>query len=74
MAASDLGGNVEISRAGQTFVTDVSTQHHLVAAAPGCHGASVMDQLLSDGDEIASVVVITHGGSVVQTATVALLA
>jgi NAD(P) transhydrogenase subunit alpha len=95
MAASDLGGNVEISKPGETFVTDngvtvigagtlpsqlatsasntysrniSSLLLHLVA-----DGALAIDTLVSDGDEIAAGVVITHDGSVVQPATAALL-
>jgi H+-translocating NAD(P) transhydrogenase subunit alpha len=95
MAASDLGGNVEISKPGETFVTDngvtvigagtlpsqmatsasntysrniSSLLLHLVA-----DGALAIDQLMSDGDEIAAGVVITHDGSVVQPATAALI-
>jgi len=95
MAASDLGGNVEISKPGETFVTDngvtvigagtlpsqlatsasntysrniSSLLLHLVA-----DGALAIDALVSDGDEIAAGVVITHDGSVVQPATAALL-
>jgi H+-translocating NAD(P) transhydrogenase subunit alpha len=95
MAASDLGGNVEVSRPGETVVTDngvtvigagnlpslMSTSAsntyarnisalllHLVS-----DGALAIDQLTADADEIAAGVVITHGGSVVQPATAALL-
>lgn len=96
MAASDLGGNVETSKPGETFVTDngvtvigagnlpsqmatsasnaysrniSSLLLHLVA-----DGALAVDRLVSDSDEIAAGVVITHAGAVVQAATVALLA
>jgi NAD(P) transhydrogenase subunit alpha len=95
MAASDLGGNVEVSKPGETVVTDngvtvfgannlpalmatsASNTYarnigalllHLVA-----DGALAIDQLVADGDEIAAGVVITHGGSVIQPATAALL-
>jgi H+-translocating NAD(P) transhydrogenase subunit alpha len=95
MAASDLGGNVEVSKPGETFVTDngvtvigagtlpsqmatsASNTYarnisalllHLVA-----DGALALDQLVADSDEITAGVLITHGGSVVQPATAALL-
>ena len=95
MAASDLGGNVEISKPGETFVTEngvtvigagtlpsqmatsASNAYsrnvsalllHLVADA-----ALAVDQLVADKDEIAAGVVITHGGAVIQPATVTLL-
>jgi NAD(P) transhydrogenase subunit alpha len=96
MAASDLGGNVEVSKPGETFVTDngvtvigagtlpsqmatsasnayarniTALLLHLVA-----DGALAIDQLITDADEIAAGVVITHDGSVIHAATVALLA
>jgi NAD(P) transhydrogenase subunit alpha len=95
MAASELGGNVEISKPGETFVTDNgvtvigagSLPSQLATSASNTYsrnisalllhlvsdGALAIDQSLSDGDEIAAGVVITHGGSVVQPATAALL-
>lgn len=96
MAASELGGNVEVSKPGETFVTDngvtvigagtlpsqmatsasnayarniTALLLHLVA-----DGALAIDQLITDADEIAAGVVITHDGSVIHAATVALLA
>ncbi|PZS18246.1 MAG: Re/Si-specific NAD(P)(+) transhydrogenase subunit alpha [Pseudonocardiales bacterium] len=95
MAASDLGGNVEISRPGETFVTDngvtvigAGTLPSLMATSASnaysrnisalllhlvSDGALAIDQLITDSDEIAAGVVVTHGGSVVQPATAALL-
>jgi NAD(P) transhydrogenase subunit alpha len=95
MAASDLGGNVEISKPDETFVTDNGVTvigagtlaSQLATSASNTYarnisalllhlvadGALVIDQLMSDQDEIAAGVVITHGGAVVQPATAALL-
>jgi len=95
MAASDLGGNVEISKPGETLVTDngvtvigagtlpsqmatsASNTYSRNISALLLHlvadGALAIDALMSDGDEIAAGVVITHGGAVVAPATAALL-
>lgn len=95
MAASDLGGNVEISKPGETFVTEngvtvigagtlpsqmatsASNAYSRNVSALLLHlvadGALAVDQLVADKDEIAAGVVITHGGSVIQPATIALL-
>jgi proton-translocating NAD(P)+ transhydrogenase subunit alpha len=95
MAASDLGGNVEVSKPGETFVTDngvtvigagtlpsqmatsASNTYARNVSALLLHlvadGALAIDQLMTDKDEIAAGVVITHGGAVVQAATAALL-
>jgi H+-translocating NAD(P) transhydrogenase subunit alpha len=95
MAASDLGGNVEISRPGETFVTENgvtvigagSLPSQMATSASNAYsrnvsalllhlvadGALAVEQLVADKDEIAAGVVITHGGAVIQPATVALL-
>lgn len=95
MAASDLGGNVEVSKPAETVVTDngvtvigagnlpslmatsASNTYARNISALLLHLASEgglgIDQLTADGDEIAAGVVITHGGSVLHTATAALL-
>jgi len=91
MAASALGGNVELSKAGETIVTEngvtIIAPDNLPASMPAGSSAfyarnisALLLNFVKDGalnidfnDEIAAATVITHGGAVVQPATLKLL-
>jgi NAD(P) transhydrogenase subunit alpha len=91
MAASDLGGNCEVSKPGKVVTSSNGVEIHaplnLPASMPTGSSqfysrniSSLLMNFVSDGalrfdfnDEVTAATVITHGGKVVQAATLKLL-
>jgi H+-translocating NAD(P) transhydrogenase subunit alpha len=91
MAASDLGGNCQLSRVGETVETPngvtIVAPANLPSSMPGSSSlfyarniTALLLNFVKDGalafdfaEEVTAATVITHGGRVVQAATLALL-